>query len=66
MPKLTLRISDDLAQRLTILADAYDCDVTELALELVSDGVMVCEAAIEREACEQIRYLAQVDPAGTA
>lgn len=66
MPKLTIQISDDLAQRLAILADAYDCDVTELAYELVQDGVTVCENAIEREACEQIRYLAHVEPLGTA
>lgn len=67
MPKrITLNLSDDLAQRLTILADTYDCDVIDLAKELIQDGVTVCEAAIEREACEQIRYLAQVDPLGRA
>lgn len=67
MPKrITLNLPDDLAQRLAILADAYNCDVRELALELVQDGTAVCENAIEREACEQIRYLANVQPLGTA
>lgn len=67
MPKrLTLSISDDLAQRLAILADTYNCDVTELAAELVQDGATICEAAIEREACERISYLANVEPLGRA
>ena len=67
MPKrITLNLSDDLAHRLTILADAYNIDVRELALELVQDGVTICEAAIECEACEQIRYLTHVEPLGRA
>lgn len=67
MPKrISLTISDDLAHRLSILADTYDCDVLDLAQELILDGVTVCEAAIEREACEQIHYLVHADPLGTA
>lgn len=67
MPKrITLNLPDDLAHRLSILADAYNIDVRELAQELMADGATICENAIEREACEQIRYLVNVDPLGTA
>ena len=67
MPKrITLNLPDDLAQRLAILADAYNCDVRELALELVQDGATICEHAIEAEACEQMHYLASVHPLGRA
>lgn len=64
--KLFLTLSDDLAHRLTILADTYDLDVTELAHELIQDGVTICENAIEQEACEQIHYLTHAEPLGRA
>lgn len=64
--KVSLTLTDDLAQRLTILADIYNCDVIELMQELILDGTTVCEAAIEREACEQITFLATAEPAGRA
>lgn len=67
MPKrITLNLSDDLAHRLSILADAYNIDVRELAQELIADGATICENAIEREACEQITYLTHVEPLGRA
>jgi predicted transcriptional regulator len=67
MPKrITLNLPEELAHRLAILADTYDCDVTDLAQELIEDGATICEAAIEREACEQIRYLANAEPLGRA
>jgi predicted transcriptional regulator len=64
--KVSLTLTDDLAQRLSWLADHYDCEVLELINELIEDGAHICETAIHDEACEQIRYLAQTPAAGRA
>ena len=67
MPKrITLNLPDDIAQRLSILADTYDCDVIQLAHDLVEDGVTHCENAIEQEAHDQIHYLTHAEPLGRA
>lgn len=64
--RITLTVSDELAKRLTWLADQYNCDVMELAHELIQDGASVCEDAINNEACEQIRMLVEMPAAGRA
>lgn len=66
MRQIPIEISEDLALRLTWLANHYDCDILELITELIEDGAHICETAIHDEACEQIRYLAQTPPAGRA
>jgi len=64
--RITLTISDDLAERLTWLADHYDCDVIELTHELLIDSIHFCQATIEAEACEQIRLLMEAPAIGRA
>lgn len=64
--RLFITITDEEAERLAWLADHYDCDVTELAHELLTDSIHHCEAAIEAEACEQIRMLMEAPAMGRA
>jgi predicted transcriptional regulator len=64
--KITLTLSDKLAQRLSYLADYYDADIRDMLVEMLTDTASICEDAIACEACEQIAWLAQVEPAGRA
>lgn len=64
--KISITLPDELAERLTILADHYEAPVMDLILEIITSGAAVCEDAIHCEACQQIAWLAHVDPAGRA
>lgn len=66
LKRISLTISDELAERLNILADYYDLPVLDMIRELLTDGATVCETAIKCEACAQIAWLAQVEPDGRA
>lgn len=64
--RITVTITEEQALRLTVLADAYNCGAIELARDLLLEAIRFCESAIECEACEQIAWLAQVEPEGRA
>lgn len=64
--RITLSLTDDEAIRLTALADVYNTGPIDLAGELLLQAIIFCESAIECEACEQIAWLANVEPEGRA
>lgn len=64
--RLFITITNEQAEQLSSLADHYDADVTDLALELLIDSIQFCQAQIEAEACEQIRLLMEAPAMGRA
>lgn len=64
--RLTVILTEEQAERLTALASIYDCWSVDLAGELLIKAIQYCEDAIACDACEQIAWLAEVDPEGRA
>jgi hypothetical protein len=67
MPKrLILTLPDELAERLSRVAAYYDQDAKALALDILNDQSAMLEDHHHDQACQQIAYLAAVEPAGRA
>jgi hypothetical protein len=64
--RIVLTITDELAERISRVASYYDRDAKTFITELMDDQTAMLEECHHQEACEQIRYLVQVEPAGNA
>jgi hypothetical protein len=64
--RITVNLTDDQAVRLSALADCFDCSPVDLAGGLLLEAIQSCEDDINSEACEQIAWLAAVEPQGRA
>jgi predicted DNA-binding protein len=64
--RIVLTITDELAERISRVASHYDRDAKTYIIEAIDDQTAMLEEYHHQEACEQIRYLVQVEPAGSA
>lgn len=64
--RLIVTITDELAQRITVLADLANVDAPAMAIQLLLAGAELAEDIADEDACEQIAWLAAVEPQGRA
>ena len=64
--RITILVTDELAERIARVADYYDKDVRTFIIEMVDDHTELLEDYHNDLACAQIRYLVDADPAGSA
>lgn len=64
--RITLMVTDELAERIARVADYYDKDVRTFITEMVDDHTELLEEYHNDLACAQIRFLVDVEPAGSA
>lgn len=66
MSRLTITVPDEFRDRLQYFADHYDMTLQALSRNLLVNALALLEDAIACEACAQITYLVNAEPAGNA
>lgn len=64
--RITLTVSDELAERIARVADYYDKDVREFIVGFIDDQIALLEDYHADLACQQIEWLCSVKPEGNA